>query len=87
MKTITRRLLRLENGLGLGPETESERRLHARIEEGRRRVADARARGDLPPLDTADNQREDVSGLTVTEILNRGRARVAQSARAAFLKS
>jgi len=76
MKTIARRLRRLEHGFRLGPETESERHLRAQIEEGRRRVADARARGVLAPA-TSENDRDDLSGLSLEEILQRGRARVA----------
>ena len=76
MKTIARRLQKLEHGFRLGPETESERQLRAQIEEGRRRVAEARARGVLPP-ETSENDREDLSGLSIEEILHRGRARIA----------
>jgi len=42
MKTIIRRLRRLEDRFGLAPETEFDRQLLARLEEGLRRVADAR---------------------------------------------
>ena len=76
MKTITRRLQKLEDGLGLGPETESERQLRVQIEEGRRRVAEARACGKLPP-ETSQHDLDDLSDLSILEILQRGRARVA----------
>jgi hypothetical protein len=49
MKTIARRLHRLEERLGLQPETEFDRRLRARIEAAQRRLAEARERGELPP--------------------------------------
>jgi hypothetical protein len=52
MKTIARRLHRLEARLGLQPETEFDRRLRARIEAGQRRLAEARERGELGPPDT-----------------------------------
>jgi hypothetical protein len=52
MKTITRRLCRLEERLGLQPETEFDRRLRARIEEARQRLAEARERGELQPPET-----------------------------------
>ena len=51
MKTIARRLYRLEERLGLLPETEFDRRLRARTEAAQRRVAEARERGDLGPPD------------------------------------
>jgi hypothetical protein len=47
MKTITRRLHRLEDRFGLQPETEFDRRLRARIDAARRRLAEARERGEL----------------------------------------
>jgi hypothetical protein len=52
MKTITKRLSRLEERFGLLPETEFDRRLRARIEAAPRRLAEARERGELGPLDT-----------------------------------
>ena len=51
MKTIARRLHRLEERLGLQPETEFDRRLRARIEAAQRRLAEARERGELGPPD------------------------------------
>jgi hypothetical protein len=38
MKTIHRRLRKLEAGWGLVPETEDEKRLRARLEAGRARL-------------------------------------------------
>jgi hypothetical protein len=52
MKTITRRLHRLEERLGLQPETEFDRRLRARIEAGQRRFAEAREHGEVGPPET-----------------------------------
>jgi hypothetical protein len=49
MKAIIRRLRRLEDRLGPAIETEFARQLRERIEEGRRRVAEARERGELGP--------------------------------------
>jgi len=46
MKGISRRLRQLEEGLGIGPETEFTRRLRERIWAGLRRVAEVRARGE-----------------------------------------
>jgi hypothetical protein len=52
MKTIARRLHRLEERLGLQPETEFDRRLRARVESAQLRLAEARERGDLQPPET-----------------------------------
>lgn len=52
MKTITRRLHRLEERLGLQPETEFERRVRARTEAAQRRLAETRERGELGPPET-----------------------------------
>ena len=52
MKTIARRLHRLEERLGLQPETEFDRRLRARIEAAQRRIAEARERGEVGPPET-----------------------------------
>lgn len=49
MRTIARRLQRLEDRFGLGPETEFDRRLRARNEAARRQLAEARERGELGP--------------------------------------
>ena len=52
MKTIAKRLYRLEERFGLQPETEFDRRLRARIEAAQRRLAEAREHGDLQPPET-----------------------------------
>jgi hypothetical protein len=82
MKTIVRRLRRLEDRFGLAPETEFDRQLRGRIEAGQRRVADARQRGELSGPIYEDEEKEDLTGLSVTEILNRGRARAVARAKA-----
>ena len=63
------------------PETEEDRRLWQRLEAGRRRVAEARARGECeepPPADSvpdAGHRRKAISGRTIIERLQRGRQR------------
>ena len=76
MKSISRRIRRLEESFGPPVETEFARRLRERIEAGRRRVAQWRAREGIS---VSDQERENLSGLTETEILHRGRARVARA--------
>jgi hypothetical protein len=49
MKTIIRRLDRLEERLAPCAETEFVKNLRERIEQGNRRVAEARESGLLPP--------------------------------------
>jgi hypothetical protein len=75
MKTITRRLLRLEGRLGL-VETEESRRARDLMETLRRRRAARLAREGRLESDTVE--REDLSGLTLAEILQRGRQRARQ---------
>ena len=72
MKAISTRLGKLEQRLGLGPETEDQRRLRERLESARRRIAESRASKGLPP--EAEHQQEDLKGLSIVEILQRGRA-------------
>ncbi|HLM98523.1 MAG TPA: hypothetical protein VK335_04540 [Bryobacteraceae bacterium] len=79
MRTISRRLRKLEDRFGLAPETEFDRQLRAQIEAGRRRVAQARERGELSSPIYDDEDQEDLTGLSVAEILDRGRARVARA--------
>jgi hypothetical protein len=82
MKTIVRRLRKLEDRFGLAPETEFDRQLRERIEAGRRRVAEARERGELSGPIYEDEEKEDLTGLSVMEILHRGRARAVARAKA-----
>jgi hypothetical protein len=76
MKTIVKRLCRLEERSGLGsPEAiERTRRLFEALERGRRRVAEAEARGECAPI-TDEDERTYPSGLTRVEILHLGRQR------------
>ncbi len=78
MRTIIRRLRRLEDRFGPPVETEFTRRLRERIKAERQRVAEARERGELTgPIYEDDG--ESLAGLSVVEILDRGRARVARA--------
>ena len=72
MKSIIRRLRKLEDRFGPPVETASTRRLRERIEAGRRRVAQWR---EQKGISVRDQDGENLSGLSVTEILHRGRAR------------
>jgi hypothetical protein len=89
MKSLERRIQRLESRLLPGPETEFDRVLRARMEEGRRRVAEARGES-LPDAVRAEDSAADVPPPTyasaghprrskqseldrIVEILNRGR--------------
>ena len=83
MKAVIRRLRILEVSSGVVETAESRLAreqgeiLLRHIAEGRARVAAARARWGLSP-DVSDVDREDLSGLTIVEILNRGRERARQ---------
>jgi hypothetical protein len=79
MKTIAGRLHKLEERLGLQPETEFNRGLRERLKTLRRRTAERRVREGLPPEDPDE---EDLSGLTLTEILHRRCARARARAEA-----
>ncbi len=48
MRTLSRRLRKLEDLYQIGPETEFDRRLRERIEAGRRRLAELEAREQGP---------------------------------------
>jgi hypothetical protein len=72
MKTIHRRLGKLEEGLGLLPPTEDEKRLHARIEAGRARLIGS-------GYQVTEPDESELAGMTVTEILQRGRQRARAS--------
>lgn len=74
MKTIIRRPRRLEARFCPPVETEFSRRLHERIDAARRRLAEldvqhGRAR------DAGKRGHDDLSGLSVEQILHRGRRR------------
>ena len=82
MREISRRLRRLEQQSAL-LETEGARRQREWIAELAQRGAEWRARRGYPPDPAEENQ--DLSGLTVTDVLNKGRdlARKRSLARAA----
>jgi hypothetical protein len=72
MKTIIRRLRRLEDRLGPPVETEFSRCLRERIEAGRRRLAESGPQ-DGRMRNTGAREPQDISGLSVEQILRRGR--------------
>jgi hypothetical protein len=75
MKSISRRIRRLEEArFGTAADIEFSRRLRERMDAGRRRLAEARERGEWCGS-VGDNEGENLSGLSVIEILHRGRAR------------
>ena len=76
MKTIHRRLRKLEEGLGLGPETEDEKRLRARLEAGLARLVAA-------GYQVKESDESELRGMTIIEILHRGRDRARLQAEAA----
>jgi len=78
MKIIIRRLRKLENRFGPPVETRFTRLLRQRIEEGRQRVAQARERGECCGS-VGDDDVDDLRGLSVNEILLRGRAKVTRA--------
>src|SRR5436190_1424969 len=76
MATIIRRVLRLENRFCPAVDVELYQRLHDSLEAGRRRVAEARERGELepdtlPPLDLPPGRHSRI------EVLHAGRRRAA----------
>jgi hypothetical protein len=75
VRTVVRRLRRLEDRFGPAMETEFSRRLRERIEAGRRRVAEARERGELEPC--AEVRPDDVQNgrQTIAEFLQSARRR------------
>ena len=68
MKAIHRRLRKLEEGLGLIPQTEDEKRLRARLEAARARMA-------AVGYDVTETGESELRGMTIIEILDRGRDR------------
>ena len=78
MKAIIRRLRRLENRFGPPVETRFTRQLRQRIEEGRRRVAEAKGLSEWPGS-VGDDEQEDLRGLSIAQILLLGRDRVARA--------
>ena len=70
MTTLGKRLSKLEQTLGLGPETEQQRYLRQRLDAARTRMESYGYRFTPTPPD-------ELAGLTMAEILNRGRNRAA----------
>ena len=82
MKTTARRVEKLEKIIGGGKgEIEEKLRIRLMIAEGRQRVADALAADGLPAPKIREWDSEDLTGLSVIDILNRGRARSAAMGR------
>ena len=73
-KAVIRRIRLLEVSVGL-VETANSRRAREQAEMLHERIVAARARVGLNTEVSEDGDREDLSGLTVVEILNRGRQR------------
>jgi hypothetical protein len=74
-KLVSKRVARLEARYRVGPPTEAQRLLLARIEAGLRRVA--QVRGFEPPHHYEPATRG-LTGMSIVDILNAGRARAAQ---------
>ena len=85
MKAIIRRLRRLEEKrFGTAADIEFARQLRQKMAEGRQRVAEAKKRfGDWCGSGD-DNEGGNLSGLSVTEILHRGRTRAREGRGAGF---
>jgi len=66
--TITKRILKLELGAGL-IETEESRRAGEALEALRQRRAARLAREGLPPEEPDVAERENLSGLTLSQVL------------------
>ncbi len=69
MRSINKRLAKLEERCGLGPETEEQRHSREWLAEVRRRFAAASVSGGLPPEVPDALRAEDVAGLSIVEIL------------------
>jgi hypothetical protein len=78
MKAIMRRLRRLEDRFGPPVETGFSPRLLKRVEEGRRRLAEAKERGEWCGS-VGNDEGEKLAGLSMTEIHHLGRARVTRA--------
>jgi len=74
MKNIERRIRRLEEvRFGTAADIEFARRLLQRIEEGRRRVAESMGLSEWP------EDREDLTGLSFDEMIQRQRDKLARA--------
>jgi hypothetical protein len=86
MKTISRRLRKLEHGLGIGVvETDEQRRSREHLEAFLRRVAARRAREGIADPPSVFGENEDLSGLDVADriLLARARRRAQEQTQAA----
>jgi len=79
MKAITRRILRLELQAGL-IETEESRREREQVEILERRITAGRARVGLPPRTFTDTELGELAGMSVEDVLLRGRLRARERA-------
>jgi hypothetical protein len=70
MRSINRRLAKLEERCGMGPETEEERRSRERFAELKRRFDAIGRTGGPRPEDPDALKPEDLAGLSLVQILN-----------------
>ena len=70
MRSINRRLAKLEERCGLGPETEEQRRSRERLADLKRRFAAAGSSYGRTPEDPDALKPEDLAGLSLVQILN-----------------
>ena len=78
MRAISRRLRKLEDRYGLVPETEFSKRLRERLAAGLRRVAEFDAQEGRPARNP-ERDPEELSRLSLVQILLRGRMRACQN--------
>ena len=79
MKAISGRLRRLETRMGL-VETPEARRAREALEKFHARLA-RQARAEGREYDPLEHQRKDLAGLSIIEVLQRGRQRAQAEAR------
>ena len=70
MRSFNKRLAKLEERCGLGPETEEQRRSRERLADLKRRFAAVGPSYGLPPEDPDALKPEDRAGLSLVQILN-----------------
>ncbi len=75
MKSVDRRLLKLNDRFGPAIETEFSRRLRERIITARRRIAEARERGELEPCAEVRPRDAQNGRQPIAEILQSARRR------------
>jgi len=74
MKTVARRIRKLEVGAGL-IETEESRRKREQVEILERRLAAGRARAGKPARTLTASELAELAGMSIEDILLRGRQR------------